>query len=434
MSFSKEVIKVGLLGMGTVGRGVYRLLTENAEHIKNRIGAKVEIEKILVKDVKKNRGINIDNSLLTVDVDDILNNKDIDIVVEVIGGTGIAVDYVRRALGSGKSIVTANKDMMALHSKELFELAAVNNCNILFGASVAGAVPIIRTLRKSLASDCVKSIYGIINGTTNYILTKMTEEGADFNEVLKEAQAKGYAESDPTADVEGYDAARKIAILASVAFNTHVILDNVYVEGITKISIDDINYVSELGYVIKLLGIAKFKDEGIEVRVHPTMIPKNHLLASVGGVFNAIFVNGSATGEMMFYGQGAGELPTATAVVADVMDIAVDILRDVPKIVGSVGYIEKPTLSMGECESRFYVKILINDKPGVLASIAMVFGNEGISLDTVIQQDAKKPSDDTTELIFITHTTKEKNLQNVLCCIKDLSVVREVKNVIRVEG
>lgn len=434
MSFSKEVIKVGLLGMGTVGRGVYRLLTENAEHIKNRIGAKVEIEKILVKDVKKNRGINIDNSLLTVDVDDMLNNKDIDIVVEVIGGTGIAVDYVRRALGSGKSIVTANKDMMALHSKELFELAAVNNCNILFGASVAGAVPIIRTLRKSLASDCVKSIYGIINGTTNYILTKMTEEGADFNEVLKEAQAKGYAESDPTADVEGYDAARKIAILASVAFNTHVILDNVYVEGITKISIDDINYVSELGYVIKLLGIAKFKDEGIEVRVHPTMIPKNHLLASVGGVFNAIFVNGSATGEMMFYGQGAGELPTATAVVADVMDIAVDILRDVPKIVGSVGYIEKPTLSMGECESRFYVKILINDKPGVLASIAMVFGNEGISLDTVIQQDAKKPSDDTTELIFITHTTKEKNLQNVLCCIKDLSVVREVKNVIRVEG
>lgn len=434
MSFSKKVIKVGLLGMGTVGRGVYRLLTENADHIESRVGAKVDIKKILVKDINKDRGISIDPNLLTTDVDDILNDKDIDIVVEVIGGTGVAVDYVRRALKNGQSVVTANKDMMALYSKELFELAASNNCNILFGASVAGAVPIIRTLRKSLASDKVQSIYGIINGTTNYILTKMTEEGADFNEMLKEAQAKGYAEADPTADVEGHDAARKIAILASVAFNTYVTLDDVYVEGITKISIDDINYVSELGYVIKLLGIAKIKDEGIEVKVHPTLIPKSHLLASVGGVFNAVLVHGSATGEMMFYGQGAGELPTATAVVADIMDIAVDILRNVPKIVGYSGFTDKPTLPISESESRFYVKILIEDRPGVLASIAMVFGNEGINLDTVIQQDAKKPSDDTTELIFITHATKEKNLQNVLCCIKDLSGVREINSVIRVEG
>lgn len=433
MSLNQQVIKVGLLGMGTVGRGTYRMLTDNAEYIARRIGAKVEIKKILVRDTTKDRGIQVDPAILTSSIDEILNDPEINIVIEVMGGVDLALDYMRRALKNGQNVVTANKDVMALHSKELFDLALTNNCNILFGASVAGAIPIIRTLRKSLASDRVESISGIINGTTNYILTKMTNEGADFNEVLKEAQAKGYAEADPTADVEGHDAARKIAILASVAFNTHVTADDVYVEGITKISAEDIAYVKELGYIIKLLGIAKFRPEGIEVRVHPTLVPQKHLMASVGGVFNAVFVKGSATGDMMFYGQGAGELPTASAVVADIMDISGDILRNVPKITGCVNYTDKPVLPIGESESRFYIKILIDDKPGVLASIAMVFGNEGVSLATVIQQDAKKPTDDTTELIFITHTAREKHLQNVLHCIKQLSGVKDIASMIRVE-
>ncbi|MTI79319.1 MAG: homoserine dehydrogenase [Firmicutes bacterium] len=427
----KQVVKIGLLGLGTVGRGVYRILTENVENIQRKVGLKIEVQKVLVRDTSKDRGIDIDPSVLTTNIGDITNNPEIDIVVEVLGGISPTMDYVLQSLNRGKSVVTANKDMIAMHGKELFAAAEANNCDLFFEASVAGGIPIIRTLKQSLASNNIEQVFGIINGTTNYMLTKMTKEGSDFNDVLKEAQAKGYAEADPTADVEGYDAARKIAILSSISFNTRVTLDDVYVEGITKISTEDIAYANELGYIIKLLGISKMTDEGIEVRVHPTLIPSDHPLTSVNDAFNAVFVRGDAVGDTMFYGQGAGELPTASAVVADIMDAARDMLRDVPGIIGCTCYNNKPIKPMGKTKSRYYIRILVHDKPGVLSSIALVFGNKGVSLASVIQKDVEGS---TAELVLITHGTKEENVQDALIDIKQLSCVKEIANVLRVEG
>lgn len=431
MLLENQGVKIGLLGMGTVGRGVYRILKENAENIERRVGTKIEVKKVLVRDVAKDRGIDIDKNMLTSNINDIINDPDISIVVEVLGGLNPTVDYVINALNNGKSVVTANKDMVALHGAQLFKAAQENNCDLLFEASVAGGIPIIRTLKQSLAANKIEQVFGIINGTTNYMLTKMYKEGSDFSEVLQEAQAKGYAEADPTADVEGHDAARKIAILASIAFNTRVTVNDVYVEGITKISAEDIAYAKALGYTIKLLGIAKATDEGIEVRVHPTFIPNEHPLASVNDVFNAVFVRGDAVGDTMFYGRGAGELPTASAVVADIMDAARDLVRNVPGMISCTCYDEKPLKPMGESKSRFYIRTLVADKPGVLASIALVFGNKGVSLASVIQKDAEGA---TAELVLITHDTKEEYLQDALCDIKNLSCVKEIGNVIRVEG
>lgn len=427
----KDVIKVALLGMGTVGRGVYRILTNNAETIERRTGTKVEIKKIMVRDVDKDRGLTVPDTILTNEINDIIGDQQIDIVVELIGGINPALDYVIKALNSGKSVVTANKDMVAMHGKEMFVAAANNNCDLFFEASVAGGIPIIRTLKQSLAGNRIEQVFGIINGTTNYMLTKMTKEGSDFAEVLKEAQDKGYAEADPTADVEGYDAARKIAILASIAFNTRVTLDDVYTEGIAKITAEDIAYAMELGYVIKLLGIAKDTAEGIEVRVHPTFIPQEHPLASVKDVFNAVFVRGDAVGDTMFYGQGAGELPTASAVVADIMDAARNIVHDVKGLIGCTCYDNKPIKPVGETYSRYYIRIKVADRPGVLASISLVFGNKDVSLASVIQKDVEGC---TAELVLITHQTKEVNVQDALCDIRQLSCVKEIANVIRVEG
>ncbi|MBO8137210.1 MAG: homoserine dehydrogenase [Desulfotomaculum sp.] len=428
---NQQVVKIGLLGLGTVGRGVYRILTENAQNIMQRSGLKIDIKKILVRDLTKKRGINVDEEILTTDINDIVDDPEINVVVEVLGGIEPALNYVLNSLNKGKSVVTANKDMVAVHGKELFAAAEANNCDLFFEASVAGGIPIIRTLKQSLAANNIEQVFGIINGTTNYMLTKMTREGCDFDEVLKEAQEKGYAEADPTSDIEGYDAARKIAILASIAFNTRVTLDDVYVEGITSISAEDIAYAKELGYIIKLLGIAKLTEEGIEVRVHPTLIPQEHPLSSVNDAFNAVFVRGDAVGDTMFYGQGAGELPTASAVVADIMDAARDIAKNVPGIIGCTCYDNKPIKPMSETKSRFYVRLLVLDKPGVLASIALVFGNKDVSLASVIQKDEEGS---TAELVLITHETKEENLQDALLDIRQLSCVKNVANVIRVEG
>ncbi|MEG6616237.1 homoserine dehydrogenase [Peptococcaceae bacterium 1198_IL3148] len=431
MDAKKEVVKVALLGMGTVGRGVYRTLSDNAEVVQRRVGAKLEIKKILVRDVNKNRGVNVPSAVLTDDINDVLNDPEIDVLVELIGGINPALEYVLAALHRGKSVVTANKDMVAMHGKELFAAACEGNCHLLFEASVAGGIPIIRTLKQSLASNRIEAVFGIINGTTNYMLTKMTKDGSDFDAVLKEAQAKGYAEADPTADVAGYDAARKIAILASIAFNTRVTLNNVYVEGITKVTAEDIAYAKELGYVIKLLGIAKDTAEGIEVRVHPTFIPQEHPLASVNDVFNAVFVRGDAVGDTMFYGQGAGELPTASAVVADIMEAGRDLVNNTSSIIDCTCYDNKPIKAMGETQSRYYIRTKVADKPGVLASIALVFGNKNVSLASVIQKDAEGC---TAELVLITHHTKEENVQDALADIQHLSCVKEIANVIRVEG
>ncbi|SHF03139.1 homoserine dehydrogenase [Desulforamulus putei DSM 12395] len=427
----EQVIKIGLLGLGTVGRGVYRILAENQENIRQRVGVKLEIKKIMVRSLDKDRGIPLPEGILTTNLGDITNDPEIKIVVEVLGGIHPALDYVLEALNHGKSVVTANKDMVAEHGQRLFKAAQSNKCDLFFEASVAGGIPIIRTLKQSLAGNRIEEVFGIINGTTNYMLTKMTQEGCDFDDVLREAQAKGYAESDPTADVGGFDAARKIAILASIAFNTRIPLHQVYTEGITKITAQDISYANELGYIIKLLGIAKDRPEGVEVRVHPTFIPKNHPLAAVGDVFNAVFVRGNAVGDTMFYGRGAGELPTASAVVADIMDAARDILRNVPGIIGCTCFKERPVLAIGETFSKYYIRLQVTDKPGVLASIALVFGNKEVSLKSVIQKEA---TGKTAELVLVTHRVQEQNVQDALMDIKQLSSVIEVANVIRVEG
>ncbi|WP_333871228.1 homoserine dehydrogenase [Desulforamulus putei] len=427
----EQVIKIGLLGLGTVGRGVYRILAENQENIRQRVGVKLEIKKIMVRSLDKDRGIPLPEGILTTNLGDITNDPEIKIVVEVLGGIHPALDYVLEALNHGKSVVTANKDMVAEHGQRLFKAAQSNKCDLFFEASVAGGIPIIRTLKQSLAGNRIEEVFGIINGTTNYMLTKMTQEGCDFDDVLREAQAKGYAESDPTADVGGFDAARKIAILASIAFNTRVPLHQVYTEGITKITAQDISYANELGYIIKLLGIAKDRPEGVEVRVHPTFIPKNHPLAAVGDVFNAVFVRGNAVGDTMFYGRGAGELPTASAVVADIMDAARDILRNVPGIIGCTCFKERPVLAIGETLSKYYIRLQVADKPGVLASIALVFGNKEVSIKSVIQKEA---TGKTAELVLVTHRVQEQNVQDALMDIKQLSSVIEVANVIRVEG
>lgn len=426
----KEVTGVGLLGMGTVGRGVYRILSDNKSGIEQKVGRAIAVKKILVRDPAKDRGVALPDGVLTTNIDDILNDPGIDIVVEVLGGINPALQYSLLALRKGKSVVTANKDMIAEHGKELFEAADAHNCNLFFEASVAGGVPIIKPLKESLAANKITQVIGIINGTTNYMLSRMSKEGLGFQEALREAQSLGYAEADPSSDVEGYDAARKLTILASIAFNTRVRLDQVYVEGITRVTAEDIAYATNLKYVVKLLAIARGSSDGIEVRVHPALLPKNHPLASVNDVYNAIFVTGDAVGDVMFYGRGAGELPTASAVAADVMSASRNLIANLPGKIGCTCFEEKPVKPMGLTRAKYYMRLNVADRPGVLASIAYIFGKYEVSLASVIQQTAGACA----QLVLVTHKVLEKNLQDALLEIKELPVVNEVSNVIRVEG
>jgi len=426
-----KVVSVGLMGLGTVGRGVYRILKENSTGIEQKVGARIEIKKILVRDPGKNRGIDLDEDMLTTDASDLIDNPGIDLVVEVMGGVNPALEYSLRALRQGKSLVTANKDMIALHGRELFEAAEASQSDILFEGSVAGGIPIIRPLKECLAANRIRQVIGIINGTTNYMLTRMSKEGLAFKQVLKEAQALGYAEADPSADVEGYDAARKLAILSSIAFNTRITLNEVYVEGITRITAEDIAYANELNYVIKLLAIAKETNEGIEVRVHPALLPKNHPLASVNDVYNAIFIRGDAVGDVMFYGRGAGEMPTASAVVADIMNAARNLLKNVPGLIRCTCFEEKPVKSMGSTSTKYYVRLNVADKPGVLAGIAFILGNNEVSLASVLQRHTTGHS---AEIVMVTHKVLEKNIQKALKEIRDLPAVHEITSVIRTEG
>lgn len=424
-------IKVGLLGLGTVGTGVYKVLTQNAEIIAQRVGTPVTVEKIVVNNVNKKRDIDLPPGIITDRAEAVLDNPDIDIVVEVMGGIEPAREYILKALRGGKHVVTANKDLIAEYGEELFDAEKEHHTDLFFEASVAGGIPIIRPLKQCLAANRVTEVMGIINGTTNFILTKMTQEGSDFDEVLAEAQALGYAEADPTADVDGLDAARKIAILASVAFNTRVTYRDVYVEGIRNIGAMDIKYASELGYTVKLLGIAKDQDGQVEVRVHPVLIPNSHPLAAVNEAFNAIFVRGNAVGETMFYGPGAGELPTASAVVADIIEVARNIISSVTGRISCTCYEQKAIKPIGEIFSKYYLRLIVKDEPGVLASIASVLGNQNVSIATVIQ---KRSIEDLAEIVLITHQVQEQNLQDALAVIKGMSITKEIANVIRVEG
>lgn len=427
----KKQINIGLLGFGTVGSGVIKVLLENMHDIRQKVGREIVVSKVLVRDMNKKREIP-DRCVLTDNVDEILNDKCIDIVVEVMGGEHPAKEYMLRALESGKNVVTANKDVVAKYGKEMFEQAEKHNVDFMFEASVGGGIPIITPLKQCLTANKITDVMGIVNGTTNYMLTKMTNEKLDYNTVLEEAQMKGYAEADPTADVGGLDAARKIAILSSISFNTRIHLDDVYVEGITAITPEDIEYARELGYVIKLLAVAKaVPDYGIDVRVHPAFIPNGHPLASVNDVFNAIFVKGNAVGETMFYGRGAGEKPTASAVIADIIDIARNIVHETSGKIRCTCFEHKAICPVEKSVSAYYVRLLVEDEPGVLATIAGVFGNNKVSLNSVIQ---KRRVNGRAEIVLITHEVAEEHIAKASETIKKLKEVTEIRNIIRVEA
>ncbi|MGE5371407.1 MAG: homoserine dehydrogenase [Solirubrobacterales bacterium] len=424
--------KIGLLGCGTVGGGVAKLLASNQDLLSKRIGEPISIKKVLERDRERVLAAGLPAEAIVSDFDEILNDDEIDIVVELIGGIEPARSFILAALNRGKNVVSANKDLIAISGKEIFDAAAASRVDFRFEASVGGGIPIVYPLKQSLAANRIKEVIGIVNGTTNYILTKMTEENLPFEQVLREAQELGYAEADPTSDVGGLDAARKLAILASIAFNSRVTFDNVYVEGITQITPLDIKYGRELGYVIKLLAIAKEENNKIQVRVHPAFLPKQHPLANVNGVYNAVFVRGDAVGDVMHFGRGAGEMPTASAVVGDIMEIVVDMKYQSTGRVSCTCYEEKPILPIQGSRAKYYIRLRVKDRPGVLASIAGVFGNQNVSLATVLQKTSGQAD---AQLILITHMVEEANLRDALTVFENMpSVIASIDNVIRLEG
>ena len=426
---SKE-ISIGLLGSGTVGTGVVRVLKENAEDIAKKVGGRLAIKKVLVRDISKKREY-LEDVQLTDNADDILNDPEIDIVVELLGGQHPAREYMLKAMENGKHVVTANKDVVAQFGHDLFDMAEAKGVDFKFEASVGGGIPIITPLKECLTGNRISEIMGIVNGTTNYMLTKMTKDGSDYASILKEAQAMGYAEANPAADVEGWDAARKAVILASIGFNTRISLENVSVEGITNIEPADINYANELGYVIKLLAVAKdYGEKGVNVRVHPVFLPSSHPLAAVNDVFNAIFLRGNAIGDAMFYGRGAGSLPTASAVVADIIGEARNIVSDVHSVIGGTCYNSRAFCPLEETESSYYVRLHVDDEPGVLGSIATAFGESGVSLKSVIQT---RKVGRHAEIVAVTHVVQHRNLQKAADVLKGLEVVDSIRSIIRVE-
>ncbi|WP_135555046.1 homoserine dehydrogenase [Paenibacillus cymbidii] len=425
-------IKIGLLGLGTVGTGVVRIVQGHQEDLFSQTGSGIEIARILVQNKSKERSISVDSAKLTEDYRDIVDNPDIDIVVEVMGGIEPAKTYMLEALARGKHVVTANKDLMALHGAEILAKANESGCDVLYEASVAGGIPIIRTLVEGFSSDRITKIMGIVNGTTNYILTKMSQEGADYAEVLKEAQQLGYAEADPTSDVEGLDAARKMTILGTLGFKVNVALDDVSVKGISQVSKEDILYGKQLGYEVKLLGIAERQDDSISISVQPTMVKKSHPLASVNGVFNAVYVYGEAVGETMFYGPGAGELPTATSVVADLVAVVKNIKLGVGGRRAFVPYKEKKLRTDEQMSAKYFILLHVEDKAGVLARITQVFAEHEVSLESVLQHpNAANPK---AEIIIITHDANQASMKQVLKAFESLDVINAIKSVYRVEG
>ncbi len=420
-------IKVALLGVGTVGTGVYKLIQRRADVMVRTIGAEMEVSKILVHNLNKQRE-GIDASLLTDNWQEIVNDPEIQIIVEVMGGIEPARTMILEALHAGKHVVTANKDLLAAHGKELLDAAEEKHCDLLFEAAVAGGIPIIRPLKQCLAGNEIDEVIGIVNGTTNYILTKMFEENMSFEEALAKATELGYAEADPTADVEGLDAGRKVAIMASIAFHSRVIFDDVYTEGITKITSDDIAYAKEFDSVIKLLGVAHNTEGGIEVGVYPMLLNKEHPLASVRDSFNAVFVHGDAVDDAMFYGRGAGELPTASAVMGDIIDVARNIAYGCNGRISCTCYRETPIKKFDEVENKFFLRMQVKNQPGVLASIATVFGSHGVSIARVVQKHIKGEQ---AELVIVTDKVREDYLKNALEQLRDIENIFEISSVIR---
>lgn len=428
-------IRVALLGAGSVGSQVARLLLEQKAELALRVGAELELVGIAVRDLKSKRNADLPADLLTTDAEQLILSADI--VIELIGGINPARDWVKLALNSGADVITANKALIAAHGPELFELAQKLGAQLYFEAAVGGAIPIIRPLRESLAGDKVNKVMGIVNGTTNFILDRMESTGADFNDALSEAQALGYAEADPTADVEAFDAASKAAILSSLAFHSEVPVERVYREGITKITARQINDAKAAGYTVKLLAICeRVHDngtEGIVARVHPTLIPNTHPLAAVHGAFNAVFVEAESAGQLMFYGAGAGGPQTASAVLGDLVSAAKRHLAGGPGLADST-HANLPILPVAAAETRYQISLLVADLPGVLAKIAGVFAEHGVSVETVQQAMGPKDSKQVARLAVMTHVAKEASLAAVVDALKQNDSVEEVVSVIRVEG
>lgn len=424
----QAVRKIALLGMGTVGGGVYEIIEKQKEEMPFKIGAALEVVKVLVRN-KAKYADRIPAEKLTDVWEDVIGDDSIDIVVEVMGGIEPARTYIKAALEKGKHVVTANKDLMAMHGHELLELAGEHHCDLLFEAAVAGGIPIIRPLKQCLAGNNITEIMGIINGTTNFILTKMKEDGMDFGEALQLATDLGYAEADPTADIEGYDAGRKLAIMASIAFHTPVTFDDVFTEGITKITAKDMRYAKEMGCSIKLLGIAKNTETGIEVKVHPTMIPENHPLAAVNDSFNAVFVHGDAVDDAMFYGRGAGALPTGSAVVGDIMDVARNMLFRCNGRIGCSCYKNLPIKRIGDTTSRYYIRMRLEDRAGTLAAMAGVFAENDASIAILLQ---KETIENDAEIVVVTHDVAEKKFMDAIKKFSSMEMVKEISSIIRV--
>ncbi len=425
-----RTINVGLIGLGTVGSGVVEIFRKHTDDFRLRAGVDIALTRFADRDEGRAAQLGLPEGSFTTDAAEVIADPSIDIVIELIGGIGVAREFVLGALAQGKSVVTANKALMATHGQEVMDAAAAAGVDIAFEASVGGGIPIISPLKHCLVSNEVESVMGIVNGTTNYMLTRMAEDGLDYDSALAEAQAKGFAEADPTADVDGFDAAAKIAILASIAFNSRVVLDQVPTEGIRSLTAADVSYAAEMGYTIKLLAIAQRTDGGVDIRVHPTMIPEAHPLASVNGVYNAIYVVGDSVGETMFFGEGAGSLPAASAVVGDVIEVARHISRGCLGLVGCTCNEELPIRDLAELQTAYYIRVLVTDAPGVLAAVAKLFGDHGVSLASVIQKTDEGP---TAEIVYVTHRASERAVRAALAEVEQLDVVDSIGTVVRVE-
>lgn len=404
-------VKVGLVGTGTVGGGCLEILRNHKEEFKRHFGIDIELTRVCSRqpEVAESYGL---SDIFTTDFHEVIEDPEVDLVIELIGGTTFAKEVVIRALQNGKSVVTANKALMATCGEEVMNLAEEKGVEIAFEASVGGAIPIIVPLKHSLIANRIDSIMGIVNGTTNYMITRMDEDGMSYEDALKEAQEKGFAEADPTADVDGLDAAAKIAILASIAFNSRVTMDQVFTEGIRRISPVDLAMAHEMGYTVKLLAHAYRTDAGIDVRVHPTMIPESHQLAMVNGVFNAIYTVGDAAGENMFFGEGAGAGPAASAVMGDVLEVARHLQMGIKPIVGCTCTDELPILSVEDLHTKYYIRFVVADRSGVLASAADIFAKYDVSVKTVTQRG--NAARDDVDLVFVTHTAEERNVRKAI--------------------
>ncbi len=429
-----KILRIGLLGLGQIGSGVYSLLKSRKEYFAKQVGVCLDLKKVAEKDESRVRALRVPRSLWTPDARQVLGDPEVDVVVELIGGTKIAREFVTEALRRGKHVVTANKALLAEHGDEIFALAHRMKRWVFFEASVGGGIPVIKALREGLAANRIDSIHSIINGTTNYILTQMTESRQDFSEALKDAQRKGYAEADPTFDIEGIDAAHKLAILVRLAFGGKVRFKDIYCEGISRIRSEDIAFAEEFGYRIKLLAIAKAAQGGIEARVQPTLLPKSHILANVNGSFNALLFHGDQVGDVLFYGRGAGAKPTSSAVAADLVDIALRqegrLGRDAILMRALRGSVR--IKNMSSIKSRYYLRFQVVDRPGVLAGISAVLGRQGISISDVIQRE--RSAGKIVPLILLTHDAFEQEVRRAIQEIDRLHVIRGKSQLIRIEG